>query len=101
MDFHDWNACNDAILNTIIPAAKSTATISVAAWCMPKGYVGVDERAKISQASPEAQKSQAALAKFGTCYMYVPGPIRPGQDAKQETQAPLASGEPKLLGQCN
>ena len=77
MEFTSKQGCEEAIDETIIPAVQTTDTVSVFAWCLPKGGSG---KANIAAADP-------AKSSIGRCYSYVPPPIGAKDRAKKKEQA--------------
>lgn len=97
IEFADWIACDDAIRNVILPAVKSTDTVALTAWCLPKGP-SVDAQTLVQQretakASPAEAKLQ--MPKLGSCYDYVPSSVTSG---KRRDQRAVKVGLP---GQCH
>jgi len=98
IEFADWIACDDAIRNVILPAVKSTDTVALTAWCLPKGP-SVDAKALSRQRETaktftgEAAKVQ--MPTLGSCYDYVPPPAT---SRKRGDQRDVKIGLP---GQCH
>ena len=99
IEFADWGACDDTIRNVILPAVKSTDTIALTAWCLPKAASG-DARVKFFSEQKESAKpltteaAKAQMPKLGSCYDYVPPPV---SARKPSDQRDVTVG---LLGQC-
>jgi hypothetical protein len=111
MEFATQPACNDFVVNTLLPAVGSTDTVSAFGWCLPKGY-SEDARAKFVQDNARLLKDskefkalqdqdkvalQNAIERFGSCYVYVPAPVTGGP---RKSPPPGENGKPQLLGQC-
>jgi hypothetical protein len=72
VEFDSWKACDDAIRNAILPAIKSTDTMALSAWCLPKSFKGAERKSFLAQ--PGADKAKA-MENYGSCYEYVPAPV--------------------------
>jgi hypothetical protein len=99
IEFEDQPACADAINNVILPAVKSTDTMAVTAWCIPKTHQAearkgfLDKRVKGLLATKD--DISKAAAQVGTCYDYVPPPV---SEHKPPNQRRVTSG---LIGECH
>lgn len=97
IEFADFDACDDAIRNVILPAVKTTDTVALSAWCLPKG---AEARAKALSEQRESSKALSAEAKvqmpkLGSCYDYVPPAV---SSRKRGDQRDVKIGLP---GQCH
>jgi hypothetical protein len=93
IEFDSWDACDDVIRNVIVPAVKSTDTMALTAWCLPKAFKGKErEEFAITPQSTEAARSKA-MTTYGSCYDFVPAP-----GGKRES-APAVNAKP--IGQCH
>jgi hypothetical protein len=99
IEFDSQPACADAINNVILPAVKSTDTIALTAWCLPKADQAkarvefLDKKEHGLVANPEAVSKAAATV--GTCYDYVPPAANERIPARKRT---VTSG---LIGECH
>jgi hypothetical protein len=99
IEFDDQPACADAISNVILPAVKSTDTMALTAWCLPKTHqtearAGFLIQRKQGQLTATQEFSKAA-AQVGTCYDYVPPPVNANIAPGQRN---VKSG---LIGECH
>lgn len=98
VEFNSADACKDVMVNILIPAAKSTDTISVIGWCLPKDYVGHERELFRQSGKPRSlEETNRAMAQFGSCYVYVPAPVT---GRKRKSPAAGEDGSPRLLGEC-
>ena len=98
IEFADWITCDDAIRNVILPAVKSTDTVALTAWCLPKGpsvngQALLPQREATKKFTGEAAKLQ--MPTLGSCYDYVPPPVTSN---KRSDQRAVKVG---LQGQCH
>jgi hypothetical protein len=98
IEFENQPACADAINNVILPAVKSTDTMAVTAWCIPKTHQA-DVRKSLLEKKLNgllaADEISNAAAQVGTCYDYVPPPV---SEHKAPNQRTVKSG---LIGECH
>jgi hypothetical protein len=99
IEFDNQPACDDAIKNVILPAVKSTDTMALTAWCLPKTYQG-EARATFFKEEKEGKLLTERATKkpnetFGTCYDYVPPPVN------EHTPIEKRSAKVGLIGQCH
>jgi hypothetical protein len=82
IEFEDWTSCDDAIKNVILPAVKSTDTLALTAWCLPKSIKGKSRIDFFSEQDKQGgmkalseKERDTKKVEFGSCYDYVPPPV--------------------------
>jgi hypothetical protein len=102
IEFENWEACDDTIKNVILPAVKSTDTMALTAWCLPKSSKGEarlkffkEQDAKGGFKALSTEDRNNKKVQFGSCYDYVPPPV--GQ-RKPTSERHVATG---VVGECH
>ena len=97
IEFESWLACDDAIRNVILPAIKSTDTMALTAWCLPRAYTA-DARVSFLKGETKFLTEEVKKnpnAQFGTCYDYVPPAVG---ERKSKDQRSITV---EMIGKCH
>jgi hypothetical protein len=103
-EFNSWEACDDLIKNQLMPAIKSTDTVSLFGWCAPKDFNEARktefQRSLVAPGISSLERSKritdrTKMKEIGSCYYYVPPPV-PLKDAPTPDGTPVS----QVAGTC-